>query len=660
MLADTLRKEMREWEDTLVSLRKRELNKDDTHYEPGNHETPGTGVAPHTEPGNHESHAFGPGGLRTQIGEEPVGSDTGVPMNGQPADSTPGGEVCPMCNQPDLPGSCQCLGGTAPAAGGDVDGFDRPDADLGADADLGGGDLQLGELGKAEKPKTGDVLSRGALKTKVLHSETHPHGHYHVEDHGAGVHGVFYTSKRARKPQYIATGSSVEDAQKRIKQHVDGKYGSHNATKSEKNETMGYGGTEPVESGSGDMNAGQGDISGTSLVQGEKTHVCKGPLCTKGLSGSSEYCKACQPKPKKEEKPMKKDLASATADLKAKNQMLDSANKVRATKPMFQPKFTKEEWIDIANEGDPVKRLKNSPDGASETAVPAAVGDKGAEKRGQGVDVKRVKSANDSDIKPEVKKSAVPEAKPPSGQNMGTAVPKAKVQAPKLPGASAMPKPAAAPKLPGMGKAPKLGGMVQPGSPAGVVKGESVPEKHKKAVAAQDAKMPKPMKDMMSPPVKTTAKGEESLEKGKLGRLAAGALATGALMTGAAVKPALDHAKAKVAVSAPAAKPTVVAQKSDVWAGEGVPEQHEKAVAPKKTFGMADLAAGKAKLQAQGVQPQSKLGTGPSVPGLKAPPKLPGMGAPTAPVKKPLFGKGEMENLKCSMCKGAEHPGDCK
>ncbi len=331
--------------------------------------------------------------------------------------------------------------------------------------------------------------------------------------------------------------------------------------------------------------------------------------------------------PLQSSEPLDKDLTSAVANLKSKNQMLNAANQARAPKfglgdqkPMAT-KFTKEEWIDIANEGDPAKRLTKYPSDANETAVPASTGDKNAKKLGQGKEIKTVAGANSEKypVSKEVAKGEVPMPKPPSGVNMGTAVPKAKVAAPKLP-APAMPKPVApkapaAPKLPGMGKS-------------------------------------------------------EELEKGKLGRFATGALAVGSLLTGAAIKPAADHAKAKVAqhLKAPTQDAPKVAQKSDVWAGEGKPEQHELA-AKKPAFGMADLAAGKAKLQAQGVQPQSKLGMGPQVPGLKAPPasmkaappKLPGMGAkPAAPVKKPLFGKAEMNDLKCSMCKAAEHPGDCK
>jgi hypothetical protein len=168
---------------------------------------------------------------------------------------------------------------------------------------------------------------------------------------------------------------------------------------------------------------------------------------------------------------------------------------------------------------------------------------------------------------------------------------------------------------------------------------------------------------------------------------------------------------AKLPGTAPAISPGT--GRADTWAGEGKPEAHE-AAAPKPKFGLADLAAGKAKLQAQGVKPASSLAA-PKLPGMGAKPaapamppagtghlasppaaagapKLPGMtkpaapAAPTAPApmakpalpkpaapaaapaapKAPALGKseGDSADLKkalgsCALCNKEEHPGQC-
>jgi len=62
---------------------------------------------------------------------------------------------------------------------------------------------------------------RSATRSKVLFAAQHPLGLYHVEDHGAGVHAVYFTSRRARKPQYIATANSMPHAFRRISDHED-------------------------------------------------------------------------------------------------------------------------------------------------------------------------------------------------------------------------------------------------------------------------------------------------------------------------------------------------------------------------------------------------------------------------------------------------------
>jgi hypothetical protein len=46
-----------------------------------------------------------------------------------------------------------------------------------------------------------------------------PVGTYHVEDHGAGVHAVFFKAKRAKKAKIIANAGSLESALRRISEH---------------------------------------------------------------------------------------------------------------------------------------------------------------------------------------------------------------------------------------------------------------------------------------------------------------------------------------------------------------------------------------------------------------------------------------------------------
>lgn len=61
----------------------------------------------------------------------------------------------------------------------------------------------------------------GAYKAPVLFAAQHPLGLYHVEDEGAGVLGVYFTSRRAKKPRRVATASSMAGAFQRISRHED-------------------------------------------------------------------------------------------------------------------------------------------------------------------------------------------------------------------------------------------------------------------------------------------------------------------------------------------------------------------------------------------------------------------------------------------------------
>lgn len=55
----------------------------------------------------------------------------------------------------------------------------------------------------------------------VLFAAQHPLGLYHVEDHGAGVHAVFFTPRRAKRAKVIANARSMPGAFCAISQHED-------------------------------------------------------------------------------------------------------------------------------------------------------------------------------------------------------------------------------------------------------------------------------------------------------------------------------------------------------------------------------------------------------------------------------------------------------
>jgi hypothetical protein len=63
-------------------------------------------------------------------------------------------------------------------------------------------------------------LSKSGYTFKEIHREEHPHGTYHAEDHGAGIAGVYFQSKKQKKPRYIATARGVEGAKARIEAHA--------------------------------------------------------------------------------------------------------------------------------------------------------------------------------------------------------------------------------------------------------------------------------------------------------------------------------------------------------------------------------------------------------------------------------------------------------
>jgi len=61
----------------------------------------------------------------------------------------------------------------------------------------------------------------GAYKAKVIFAAQHPLGIYHIEDEGANTLGVYFTSRRARKPQRVASAANTAGAFRRISHHED-------------------------------------------------------------------------------------------------------------------------------------------------------------------------------------------------------------------------------------------------------------------------------------------------------------------------------------------------------------------------------------------------------------------------------------------------------
>lgn len=61
----------------------------------------------------------------------------------------------------------------------------------------------------------------GARTPKIVFAVQHPFGLYYVEDEGAGVKGVYFISRRAKKGKRLATASSMASAFRRISDHED-------------------------------------------------------------------------------------------------------------------------------------------------------------------------------------------------------------------------------------------------------------------------------------------------------------------------------------------------------------------------------------------------------------------------------------------------------
>jgi hypothetical protein len=56
----------------------------------------------------------------------------------------------------------------------------------------------------------------------TVYTEEHKTGTFHAEDHGADTAGVFYKSRRMKKPKYIATArvSDLESIKRRIRWYI--------------------------------------------------------------------------------------------------------------------------------------------------------------------------------------------------------------------------------------------------------------------------------------------------------------------------------------------------------------------------------------------------------------------------------------------------------
>ncbi len=61
----------------------------------------------------------------------------------------------------------------------------------------------------------------GTRVPRVLFAAQHPLGIYHVEDHGAGVHVVYFTARRSKRPKVIGSARGVAGAFCVISEHED-------------------------------------------------------------------------------------------------------------------------------------------------------------------------------------------------------------------------------------------------------------------------------------------------------------------------------------------------------------------------------------------------------------------------------------------------------
>lgn len=83
-------------------------------------------------------------------------------------------------------------------------------------------DITARVLSPAEYPAT-ITKPRGPYLPRpwVLFAAQHPLGLYHVENEGAGTHGVYFTSRRAKKAKRVGTAASMAGAFQRISNHED-------------------------------------------------------------------------------------------------------------------------------------------------------------------------------------------------------------------------------------------------------------------------------------------------------------------------------------------------------------------------------------------------------------------------------------------------------
>lgn len=57
----------------------------------------------------------------------------------------------------------------------------------------------------------------------AIYTEEHKTGTFHAEDHGANVAGVYYRSRRMKRPHYVATAkvNDVEFVKRRIAWYIE-------------------------------------------------------------------------------------------------------------------------------------------------------------------------------------------------------------------------------------------------------------------------------------------------------------------------------------------------------------------------------------------------------------------------------------------------------
>jgi hypothetical protein len=248
----------------IEDLKKRELSKasllEDSHMEPGLHEAAGPGIPEHTEPGTHEKFQLTPPAQPGSEAPAPIGSSV----------QQPAGDVdpCVMCGQPDVPGSCVCMGMMKRE---------------------GGAPTKAATPTKAPKAD-GDPTFDGTWN--VFHQA--PHGVYHstgdLSRNKAGLISLNYTSTKSKKTQHLGNYPDKHQAEAARLHHHD------KVAAGIVKDEMDMGGS--MDAQTGDMDKSDACVD-CGMMKGECSHMAKAQRHVSAAApgekteheGTCEYCK---------------------------------------------------------------------------------------------------------------------------------------------------------------------------------------------------------------------------------------------------------------------------------------------------------------------------------------------------------------------------------